>query len=111
MTPEETRLWQQLRANQMDGLRWRRQQVIAGFIADFYCHATGVVVELDGGIHLYQVEYDRARDELLASSGLLVLRFSNDEVNATLERVISHIRDACQRRLVSGSPASRQGGS
>ena len=104
MTPEEAQLWQRMRANQMDGLRWRRQQVICGFIADFYCHAAGVVVELDGGIHLCQADYDRARDEVLARSGLLVLRFSNDEVRTDLDRVLAHIRAVCQQRTSSGSP-------
>ena len=85
--PEETRLWQRLRAHQLDGLRWRRQQVIAGFIADFYCHAAGVVIELDGAIHHQQTDYDRARDEVFARSGLLVLRFTNTAVTANLDDV------------------------
>lgn len=99
MTPEEALLWKRLRANQLDGLHWRRQQVIAGFIADFYCHAAGVVIELDGGIHLHQADYDRARDNVLAGSGLLVLRFSNDEVNTDLARVLARIHTACQERV------------
>ncbi len=99
MTPEEARLWQHLRANQLDGLRWRRQQVIAGFIADFYCHAAGVVIELDGAIHQQQADYDRARDEVFARSGLLVLRFTNAAVTANLDDVLTHIRAACQRRV------------
>jgi very-short-patch-repair endonuclease len=99
MTPEEARLWQHLRANQMDGLRWRRQQVIGGFIADFYCHAAGVVVEIDGDIHLHQADYDRARDEVLARSGLRVLRFSNDDVITRLDQVLARIRSTCQRDI------------
>ena len=35
MTPSETRLWERLRANRLDGLSFRRQQVIGGFIANF----------------------------------------------------------------------------
>ena len=110
MTPEEALLWQRLRAKHMDGLRWRRQQVIDGFIVDFYCHAAGVAVELDGGIHLHQADYDRARDEVLARSGLLILRFSNTEVNGHLGDVLARIRAACQRRFASGSPSPRRGG-
>ena len=97
MTPGEARLWQHLCANQLDGLRWRRQQVIAGFIADFYCHAAGVVIELDGAIHQHQADYDRARDEVFARSGLLILRFTNTEVTANLGDVLAHIRTACQQ--------------
>ena len=99
MTPEETQLWQQLRARRLDGLHWRRQQVIGGFIADFYCHAVGIVIEIDGAVHLQQAEYDRARDEVFARSGLLVLRITNTEVNDHLGAVLARIRAACQERI------------
>ena len=98
MTPEETRLWQLLRARRLDGLHWRRQQVIAGFIADFYCHAAGVVIELDGAIHEQQADYDHARDAVFAQSDLLVLRFSNREISTQLDHVLARIRAACQQR-------------
>lgn len=51
MTPGEWCLWQRLRANRFCGLHFRRQQVIDGFIADFYCHAARLVVEADGDVH------------------------------------------------------------
>src|SRR5437868_6953197 len=44
MTPAEKAVWQRLRRNQLGGLHFRRQQVLYGFIADFYCHAAGLVV-------------------------------------------------------------------
>ncbi|WKZ37082.1 MAG: DUF559 domain-containing protein [Anaerolineales bacterium] len=47
MTPAEKILWQELRANKL-GVRFRRQQVIQGFIVDFYCHKSALVVEVDG---------------------------------------------------------------
>jgi very-short-patch-repair endonuclease len=50
MTPAEKILWQELRANKL-GVHFRRQQVIAGFIVDFYCHKAGLVIEVDGDIH------------------------------------------------------------
>ena len=37
MTSAEALLWKSLRNNQLGGLHFRRQQVIEGFIADFYC--------------------------------------------------------------------------
>ena len=52
ITPSEAALWQALRANRLGGLHFRRQQIIDGFIADFYCHAAGLVVELDGSVHV-----------------------------------------------------------
>ena len=49
MTPAEKILWEELRANRL-GVHFRRQQVIAGFIVDFYCHKSALVVEVDGDI-------------------------------------------------------------
>src|SRR5438270_611728 len=62
MTPAERSLWNCLRANRLGGLQFRRQQVIDGFIVDFYCHAAAVVVEADGPVHEQQAEYDAERD-------------------------------------------------
>src|SRR4051812_33525571 len=56
MTPAERLLWSHLRRNQLNGLHFRRQQVIEGFITDFYCHSAALVVEVDGRIHEEQVE-------------------------------------------------------
>jgi very-short-patch-repair endonuclease len=57
--------WQHLRANQLNGLHFRRQQIIDGFIADFYCHVARLVIEVDGEIHQQQAEYDAERDRVL----------------------------------------------
>ena len=92
MTPAERVLWRVLRGRQLDGLRFRRQQIIDGYIVDFYCHASGLVVELDGPIHLAQAEYDRERDLALAARGLRVLRFPNEEVIQDLPVVLDRIR-------------------
>jgi very-short-patch-repair endonuclease len=54
MTPAEQTLWSELRGNQLHGAKFRRQQVIAGYIADFYCHAARLVIELDGPVHQHQ---------------------------------------------------------
>src|SRR5438270_8057 len=56
MTPAETALWNHLRAGRLDSVHFRRQQIIDGFIADFYCHAAGLVIEVDGDIHAAQID-------------------------------------------------------
>jgi very-short-patch-repair endonuclease len=48
MTPTEKILWDKLRANRLKGLHFRRQQIVYGYFADFYCHQHAVIVELDG---------------------------------------------------------------
>ena len=92
MTDAERVLWERLRGSQLSGLRFRRQQVIDGFIVDFYCHAAQLVIEVDGHVHADQVDYDAARDDALAGRGLRVMRVTNDEVLRDLEGVLERIR-------------------
>ena len=91
MTPAEKILWQELRADKL-GVHFRRQQVIAGFIADFYCHKAGLVVEVDGDIHDLQQEEDTRREMVLREMGLRIARFRNDEVMNDLFSVVESIR-------------------
>ena len=97
MTPAEKRLWAALRRNQLDGLHFRRQQIIDGFIVDFCCHAAGLVVEVDGPVHdeAEQADYDAERDRILAARGLHLLRVRNEEVLQNPGSVLERIRDAC----------------
>lgn len=62
MTVSEQLLWARLRTNRLDGFHFRRQQVIAGFIVDFYCHAAKLVIEVDGPIHDFQHQEDNKRE-------------------------------------------------
>ena len=91
MTPAERVLWQWLRANRMRGLQFRRQQVIAGYIADFYCNAVGMVVEVDGTVHNEQRDWDEERQKAIEAHNLTVLRFANDEVLGGLASVLERI--------------------
>ncbi len=93
MTPAEKILWEELRANKL-GVRFRRQQVIQGFIVDFYCHKSALVVEVDGDIHDLQQEEDERREKVLTEIGLRIVRFRNDEVVRSLSAVVGKIRDA-----------------
>ncbi|WKZ37078.1 MAG: DUF559 domain-containing protein [Anaerolineales bacterium] len=91
MTPAEKLLWQEVRANKL-GVRFRRQQVIQGFIVDFYCHQAGLVVEVDGDIHDLQKEEDERREKVLTEMGLRIVRFGNDEVGRELSAVVGKIK-------------------
>ena len=73
-------------------------QVIGGYIADFYCHSVGVVVEVDGKWHGSQVEYDTERDRVIEEYGIYVLRVTNDEVRRNLPGVIAQIAALCRER-------------
>jgi very-short-patch-repair endonuclease len=91
MTPAEKILWQELRANKL-GVHFRRQQVIAGFIVDFYCHRAALVVEVDGDIHDLQKEEDARREDVLREMGLTIIRFRNENVIKDLPAVVERIR-------------------
>jgi very-short-patch-repair endonuclease len=97
MTRAEAMLWPRLRANRLGGWQFRRQQVIDGFIVDFYCHHAGLVVEIDGAVHATQTAYDAERDIILAARGLRILRLTNDQVLGDLDGCLDLI-------LAAGSP-------
>ena len=92
MTPAEKILWKELRANKL-GVHFRRQQVIQGFIVDFYCHKSALVVEVDGDVHDLQIEEDARREKVLSALGLRVVRFRNDEVVRDVSVVVRRIRE------------------
>ena len=96
MTPAEKILWDKLRHNRLNGLQFRRQQIINPYIVDFYCHAKALVVEVDGDIHDLQQDYDAERSTYLIASGFRMLRFSNDEVKNNLLSVVQKISEACR---------------
>ncbi|MCK6584429.1 MAG: DUF559 domain-containing protein [Anaerolineales bacterium] len=91
MTPAEKILWEELRANKQ-GVHFRRQQVIQGFIVDFYCHKAALVIEVDGDVHDLQKEEDERREKVLSALGLRVVRFGNDEVIRGLYAVVGKIK-------------------
>ena len=97
MTPAEKILWKELRTNKLNGLHFRRQQIVHGYFADFYCHQHELIVELDGAIHELQKEYDADREEYLVALGFRIVRFTNEEISRNLEGVLQKIVDACKK--------------
>jgi very-short-patch-repair endonuclease len=101
MNFHENLLWEKLKGKQICGVRFRRQHPIMFFIADFYCHEAKLVVEVDGEIHNDNTEYDDGRSAEMEKFGILVLRFTNDEVEVALEKVINKIETVVNERLQS----------
>ena len=66
------------------------------YIADFYCHKTKLVIEVDGGIHDHEQQMirDRERTAIIEALGCRVLRFSNNEVISDIESVLTSIKKA-----------------
>ena len=88
---EET-LWDYLRTKPL-GFKFRRQHPFSSYILDFYCHSLKLVIEVDGSIHDIEEikQNDEVRQKQLEQEGLVFLRFSNDEVRLTLDKVILQI--------------------
>ncbi len=101
MTYSEGILWDKLKGKQMLGLRFRPQHPIEFFIADFYCHAARLVIEIDGEIHSEQTEYDDGREAEMEKYGLKIIRFTNDEVNKEIENVLKKIEIIVKERMQS----------
>jgi very-short-patch-repair endonuclease len=97
MTPEERILWQALRNDALQALHFRRQQVIAGYIVDFYCATAQLAVEVDGGSHMGRQEEDGRRDRVLAEMGIRTIRVTNDSVVNDLTYVLRRIADEAKR--------------
>ena len=104
MTIAEKTLWGELRANKL-GIHFRRQQIIAGFIVDFYCHKVGLVIEVDGGVHQDsdQKELDMDRDKIMNEMGLKIIRFRNEEVERNLAGVVMRIKAAIAESYHKGN--------
>jgi very-short-patch-repair endonuclease len=90
-TKAEHILWAQLRGSRFHGAKFRRQVPSDRYIADFYCHAAKLVVEVDGRQHEWFAEYDAARTEVLERLGIRVIRFTNADVCDGLDSVLKRI--------------------
>lgn len=101
MTPSERILWEKLKGKKMLGLRIRPQHPIEFFIADFYCHAARLIIEIDGEIHSEQIEYDDGREAEIEKFGIKIIRFTNDEVNQDIDNVLKKIESIISDRIKS----------
>ena len=90
-TEAERKLWAQLSARKVSGVRFNRQFPIGPFICDFVSRTTKLVIEVDGGQHAVDVEKDAARTAFLKSQGYRVIRFWNNDVIERIDGVISEI--------------------
>jgi leucyl-tRNA synthetase len=90
-TDAEKLIWEYLR-NKKTGHKIRRQHVINNFITDFVCLTKKVVIEIDGGNHIQQQEYDALRTNTLNEKGYKVIRFTNAEVFANPQLVALKIK-------------------
>ena len=91
MTKEERHLWYDF-LKQLP-VTINRQKVIDRYIVDFYCASCKLVIELDGSQHYKEegASSDRERDRVLSQLGIMVVRYSNYDVNQNFDGVCADI--------------------
>ena len=101
-TPAELAFWEEVKDKNFFGFKFLRQHPLfyeyyekkKFFIADFYCAELGLIIEIDGGIHEQQVDYDRIRTEIIeAQHEFKVIRIKNEEVLNNIHKVIINLKD------------------
>src|SRR5688572_14562915 len=109
-TEAENALWQFLRDKQLDGIKFRRQHILDKYIADFISLEKKLIIEVDGSIHQLpeNLESDQQRTERLKKLGFEVIRFTNDEILANIDGVVSTIKQRISQQ--SESKVSPMGG-
>jgi very-short-patch-repair endonuclease len=97
-TEAERRLWYMLRGHRLQGLKFRRQVPIDGYIVDFVCFEARLIVEADGGQHV-DAAGDANRDRHFAAAGFLTLRFWNHDILSDPDIVAGEILRVARLRI------------
>jgi very-short-patch-repair endonuclease len=93
LTPAEALLWQHLQRRRLEGRKFRRQHSVGPYVLDFYCPSERLAVELDGAAHDHGLAWRRdvLRTTYLATTGVRVIRFENEDVVRNPEGVLASI--------------------
>ncbi|MDP1028083.1 endonuclease domain-containing protein [Sphingomonas sp. KR1UV-12] len=99
MSLPEIVLWRALQ-QRPGGFKFRRQHPSGPYIADFYCHESRLIVEVDGEVHGRgdRPLRDDVRDRWFIQRGLTVLRLPAAYVLSNLDGAISAIAQAAEQR-------------
>lgn len=87
----EVVFWKEVRNKSFWNIDFDRQRIIGNYIVDFYVKALGLVVEIDGGIHNFQEEYDEKRETYLKKLGLKVFRISTTKILFDTENIMKDL--------------------
>jgi very-short-patch-repair endonuclease len=112
MTDAEKLLWGQLRDARLGGFKFRKQQPIGPYIADFVCQEMRLIVEADGSQHA-QSDYDVRRGAFLRGERFEVLRFWNNDVlenaQGVFEAIYAALATPHPARLTASRPSPAGG--
>ena len=97
-TPPERQLWAWLRTLRAQGHHLRRQAPFRGYILDFVCYRSRLVIEVDGAHHGTEAQqaHDAKRDAILAREGFRTIRFQATDILTNLEGVATAIEAALE---------------
>jgi very-short-patch-repair endonuclease len=95
-TDAERKLWSFLRAGRLDGLKFKRQVPLEGYVLDFVCFEHKLIVEVDGSQHL-DSRRDQFRDAHFKAKGFRTLRVWNGDVLRGAEGIARLILEAVGR--------------
>jgi very-short-patch-repair endonuclease len=111
MTPQEVKLWVHLRRLRPQGLHFRRQPPLEGYILDFVCFKHRLIVEVDGSQHgeAAGLAHDAKRDAHFAAQGFHTLRVWNHEVDANIESVVETIIARARESISAETKGVRHG--
>ena len=98
-TRAEALLWQRVRSQRLLGMPFRRQHEIGQFFVDLYCPMARLIVEVDGPVHAAQMTKDLERQTWLELQGLTLIRFTNEEIETDIERVVKTLEDEVKQKL------------
>jgi len=99
-TDAEKKLWALLRNRQLEGVKFRRQFSLGGYILDFYSPEYRLGIEADGGGHY--LDKGRQRDELrtraLNKLGVEIVRFSDRDILTNIEGIYERIKKVIEEK-------------
>ena len=90
LTWPEKLIWGRVKNKQLAELKFRKQHPIGPFVVVFFCASLSLVVEIDGMSHT-DVKADAVRQKYLEDAGMVVIRYTNDEVIDDLDSVIEDL--------------------
>ena len=106
MTKQERHLWYDFLKSYE--YQFYRQRIIDRFIADFYCPAAKLVVELDGGQHYTEKKMldDEHRSLIINQYGIHVVRIANNEIDNNFYNVCTYLDFVIKKRIKGNSSGS-----
>ena len=111
LTPAELMLWTRIRARQLGGFKFARQEPVDRYYADFVCRERRLIVELDGGQHAGSPK-DRQRNHALCALGYRMIRIWNNDVIENLDGVLQRLLSELKKSPLTPalSPPAGRGG-